>query len=51
VRQDLELFLLCLVATVATFLAIAHDDVLFTVLFSAASILSLILAVRPAGDE
>jgi hypothetical protein len=51
VRQDLELFLLCLVGTVATVVAIALDDVLFMILFSAASILSFMLALRPAGDE
>jgi hypothetical protein len=44
VRQDLELFLLCLVGTVATVVAIALDDVLFMILFSAASILPRFIA-------
>jgi hypothetical protein len=40
-----------LVATVATFVAIARDDWLFTIFFAAASILSFMFALRPAGDE
>jgi hypothetical protein len=43
------LFLLGLVAAVATFVAIARDDLLF--FFAAACILSLMFARVPDGDE
>jgi hypothetical protein len=45
------LFLLCLVAAVATFVAIARDDLLFTIFFAAACILSLMFVLEPDGDE
>jgi hypothetical protein len=46
-----ELFLLCLISTLVTFVAMARDDVLFTTFFAAASGLTLTLALRQGGDK
>jgi hypothetical protein len=46
-----ELFLLCLIATLATFVAVALDDALFIVFFAAASGFSLIRSLWPGGQN
>jgi hypothetical protein len=46
-----ELFLLCLISTLVTFVAMARDDVLFTTFFAAANGLTLTLALRQGGDK
>ncbi len=46
-----ELFLLCLIATLATFVAVALDDALFIVFFAAASGFSLIHSLRSGGQN
>jgi hypothetical protein len=46
-----ELFLLCLIATLATFVAAARDDAFFTALFATASSLVLTYALRSGGTS
>jgi hypothetical protein len=46
-----ELFLLCLIGTLATFVAVALDHALFGVFFAAASGFSLIRSLWPGGQN
>jgi hypothetical protein len=46
-----ELFLLCLIATLATFVAVARDDSLFITFFAAASGFSLFQVLRQGSSN
>jgi hypothetical protein len=50
-KKAFELSLLCLIATLAAFIAMARDDTLFTIFFSAAAGVALTLAMQHGGDE
>jgi hypothetical protein len=50
-KKARELFLLCLIATLAAHLAMAQDDTLFTIFFAAAADVALALAMQHGGDE
>ena len=50
-KKARELFLLCLIATLAAHLAMTQDDTLFTIFFSAAAGVALTLAMQHGGDE
>jgi hypothetical protein len=50
-RVHTEAFLLCLIATLATIIALGREDTFFTALFATASGLAFSLALRQDGNN
>jgi hypothetical protein len=50
-RVHTEAFLLCLIATLASLIALAREDMFFTALFATAIGLAFVLALRQGGDK
>jgi hypothetical protein len=48
-KKARELFLLCLIATLAAHLAMTQDDTLFTIFFAVAAGVALALAIQHGG--